>query len=38
MFEAVNSIEPRYQPYKGQLPVAIDALKDAAAAAAAGPC
>jgi hypothetical protein len=36
MFEAVNSIEPRYQPYKAQLPAAPDASKDAAAAAAAG--
>jgi hypothetical protein len=35
MFEAVNSIEPRYQPYKAQLTAAPDTSKDAAAAAAA---
>jgi hypothetical protein len=36
MFDAVNSIEPHYKPYKVQLPVAPDASKEAAAAAAAG--
>jgi hypothetical protein len=36
MFEAVNSIEPRYKPYKAKLPGSGDASKEAAAAAAAG--
>ncbi len=35
MFDAVNSIEPRYQPYNVQLSAAPDASKEAAAAAAA---
>jgi PAP2 superfamily len=36
MFDAVNSIEPRYQPYYAQLPVTGETSKDAAAAATAG--
>jgi hypothetical protein len=36
MFDAMNSIEPRYQPYYAQLPVTGETSKDAAAAAAAG--
>src|SRR3954463_7737651 len=35
MFEAVNSIEPRYRPYRAQLPAEPGASPDAAAAAAA---
>jgi hypothetical protein len=35
MFEAVNSIEPRYRPYRAQLPAEPGASIDAAAAAAA---
>jgi hypothetical protein len=35
MFEAVNSIEPRYRPYRARLPAAPGASRDAAAAAAA---
>ena len=35
MFEALNSIEPRYTPYRKQLTVAPGASRDAAAAAAA---
>ena len=34
MFDAVNSIEPIYRPYKVQLPATADTSKDAAAAAA----
>jgi len=36
MFEAVNSIEPRYRPYGVQLAVAPDTSQEAAAASAAG--
>jgi hypothetical protein len=36
MFDAVNSIEPRYKPYNIQLPATPDTSKEAAAAAAAG--
>ena len=36
MFDAVNSIEPRYKPYKVRLPTTPDTSKEAAAAAAAG--
>jgi len=36
MFDALNSIEPRYRPYYAQLPATQDISKDAAAAAAAG--
>ena len=36
MFEAVNAIEPRYQPVLAQVPAPRGASKDAAAAAAAG--
>src|SRR5258708_34070324 len=36
MFDAVNSIERRYQPYLVQLPAAATASTQAAAAAAAG--
>ena len=36
MFEAVNSIEPRYKPYKAKLPATPDISKEAAAVAAAG--
>ena len=36
MFDAVNSIEPRYKPYKVLLPATPDTSKEAAAAAAAG--
>jgi hypothetical protein len=36
MFDAVNSIERKYQPYLVQLPATPSASKDAAAAAAAG--
>ena len=36
MFDAVNSIEPRYKPYKVRLPATPDTSKEAAAAAAAG--
>jgi hypothetical protein len=36
MFDAVNSIEPRYKPYKFRLPATPDTSKEAAAAAAAG--
>jgi hypothetical protein len=36
MFDAVNSIERRYQPYLVQLPASAAASKEAAAAAAAG--
>ena len=35
MFDAVNSIEPRYRPYLVQLPVSPSTSKEAAAAAAA---
>ncbi len=35
MFDAVNSIEPLYRPYKVQLPATPDTSKDAAAATAA---
>src|SRR4029077_16533431 len=35
MFEAVNSIEPHYKPYKAKLPASADTSKEAAAAAAA---
>ncbi|HEV7476203.1 MAG TPA: hypothetical protein VGO02_00535, partial [Burkholderiales bacterium] len=35
MFDAVNSIEPRYRPYLVQLPADPATLKEAAAAAAA---
>src|SRR6516162_11103448 len=35
MFDAVNSIEPRYRPYLVQLPVGPTTSKEAAAAAAA---
>lgn len=35
MFEALNSIEPRYKPYRARLPAERDASRDAAAAAAA---
>jgi hypothetical protein len=35
IFEALNSIEPRYQPYRAKLPVEAGALPDAAVAAAA---
>jgi hypothetical protein len=35
MFEAVNSIEPRYRPYRARLPAEPGASPDAAAAAAA---
>jgi hypothetical protein len=35
MFEAVNSVEPRYKPYKAKLSAAPDASKEAAAATAA---
>jgi hypothetical protein len=36
MFDAINSIEPRYKPYTVKLPAAPDISKEAAAAAAAG--
>jgi hypothetical protein len=36
IFDAVNSIEPRYRPYYAQIPVTGDTSKEAAAAAAAG--
>src|SRR5262245_22932354 len=36
MFDAINSIDPRYRPYVVQLPAAPGASKEAAAAAAAG--
>ena len=36
MFEAVNSIEPRYKPYKAKLAATPDTSKEAAAATAAG--
>jgi hypothetical protein len=36
MFDAVNSIEPRYRPYHAQLPATRETSKEAAAAAAAG--
>jgi len=36
MFDAVNSIDRRYQPYRTQLPAAASTSKEAAAAAAAG--
>jgi len=36
MFDAVNSIEPRYKPYKIRLPATPGASKEAAAAVAAG--
>jgi hypothetical protein len=36
MFDAVNSIEPRYKPYKIRLSATPDTSKEAAAAAAAG--
>jgi hypothetical protein len=36
MFEAVNSIEPRYKPYKAKLSATPDTSKEAAAVAAAG--
>jgi len=36
MFDAVNSIEPHYKPYKVQLSASPNTSKDAAAAAAAG--
>jgi len=35
MFEALNSIEPRYRPYRARLPAEPGASRDAAAAAAA---
>jgi hypothetical protein len=35
MFEAVNSIEPRYQPFSGDPKPKVDASQDAAAASAA---
>ena len=35
MFDAVNSIEPRYKPYKVRLPATPDTSKEAAAATAA---
>src|SRR5262245_6791796 len=35
MFDAVNSIEPRYQPYLAQLPAQPTTSKEAAAASAA---
>jgi hypothetical protein len=35
MFEALNSIEPRYTPYRKRLPVESGASRDAAGAAAA---
>src|SRR5687768_8317511 len=35
MFEAVNSIEPRFRPYRARLPAEPGASQDAAAAAAA---
>jgi hypothetical protein len=35
MFDAVNSIEPRFRPYKVRLPAAADTSKEAAAATAA---
>jgi hypothetical protein len=35
MFEAVNSVEPRYKPYKAKLSVSPDTSKEAAATAAA---
>src|SRR5215471_21006701 len=34
MFDAVNSIEPRYKPYKIRLPATPDTSKEASAAAA----
>jgi hypothetical protein len=36
MFDAVNSIEPRYRPYLVRLPAPLTASKEAAAASAAG--
>src|ERR1700687_3626107 len=36
MFEAVNSIEPHYKPYKAKLSASADTSKEAAAAGAAG--
>jgi hypothetical protein len=36
MFDALNSIEPRYRPYYAQFPATQDTSKDAAVAAAAG--
>jgi hypothetical protein len=36
MFDAVNSIEPRYRPYLTQVPASAGTSKEAAAAAAAG--
>src|SRR5262249_39743480 len=36
MFDAMNSIEPRYRSYYAQLPVNRETSKEAAAAAAAG--
>jgi hypothetical protein len=36
MFDALNSIEPRYKPYKVQLSAALNTSKEAAALAAAG--
>src|SRR5260370_3759803 len=36
MFDAVNSIEPRYRPYYAQLPATRETSKEAAGAAAAG--
>ena len=36
IFDAINSIEPRYKPYMVKLPAAPDISKEAAAAAAAG--
>ena len=36
MFDAVNSIEPRYRPYLVQIPVSKNISQDAAAATAAG--
>jgi hypothetical protein len=35
MFDAVNSIEPRYRPYLTELPAAASTSKEAAAASAA---
>ena len=38
MFEAVNAIEPRYQPFNGDPKPKVDASQDAAAASAAARC
>ena len=37
MFEAINSIEPRYTPYRARLSAESNASREAAAAAAAHP-